>query len=155
MSEKEIYVRKILISIVLASVLAVVGFVLAGAMTMSDASSNTASNRIVTGEYHGDGPGKMMFTAVITNGKIQVDLKVESGEEGDSDVYGKYWAGTFDTSNTSDTFTVVSTADNKILAKSVFGSQDDTKSFTYNNGVLSFGFAMDLTGTKTTVHLSK
>lgn len=146
--------RKTLISVLVTAALAVVAYVLTGAF-VSDATPKPASNHILTGEYHQiEGPKGMIFTAVITDGEIQVDLKMEGGD-GDSDVYGIYWVGTFNTSNTSDTFTVVSTADNKKLEKSVFGSQDDTKSFTYKNGKLSFGFSIDLTGLKTTVVLSK
>lgn len=147
--------RKYLISALVAAVFAVAAFLIVSPMAVGSDKPKTATNSVVTGEYNQvKGPKGMTFTAVITDGTIKVDLKIEGGE-GDSDAYGKYWVGTFDTSNTSDTFTVVSTADNKKLGKSVLGSLDDTKSFKYKNGNLSFWFAVDSAGLKTTVVLAK
>lgn len=147
-------VRKILISVLVTAALAVVAYVLTGAF-VSDATPGSASNRIITGEYHQvEGPRGMTFTAVITHGKIQIDQKMEGGE-GDSDYHGVYWSGTFDTDNTSGSFTVVSTANKKKQDASLLGSLDSKKKFTYKDGDLSFPFSMGLLGIDTTIHLSK
>jgi hypothetical protein len=146
--------RKILISVLTIAVVAVVAFMVTGAMADSS-PKNTASNTVLTGTYHqtNNGIPHTEMSAVVTNGKIEVTLKLDSGQEGDSDVTGIYWAGTFDISNTSDSFSVVSQADKDKLELSVVGSQDSTKKFDYDNGDLNFLFSM--MGMTTTVHLSK
>jgi hypothetical protein len=113
------------------------------------------SNRIVTGEYNqtANGVKGVVMSAVVTDGKITVNMLLDPGSEGDSKAEGTYWRGSFDTSNTSDWFTVTSDADLEMLNTSILGSQDDTKTFTYKNGDLSFPFEM--VGIKTTVHLQK
>lgn len=145
--------RKLLISILTVVLLAVVGFVLTGAMT-SNASPKTASNRILTGEYHQTkGMPNTTMSATIADGKIKVSLRLDSGEEGDSNVYRTFWQGTFDTSNTSDTFTTISKPDVKVVNSSLYGSSETSKKFTYKNGDLSYEFS--ILGASTTVHLSK
>jgi hypothetical protein len=146
--------RKYLISILGIAALAVATFLLTGAF-VSDATPKSASNRIVTGEYHqvSNGIKGTYMSAVVTNDRIVVTLKLDSGEEGDSDATGTFWDGTFDTSSTLDSFTVVSDPDLEHLNTSILGSSEDSKEFTYKNGDLSFQFSM--LGLNTTVHLSK
>jgi hypothetical protein len=146
--------RKTLISILVTAALAVVAYVLTGAF-VSDATPKPASNRVLTGDYHqtANGIPNTKMSAVITDGNIEVTLVLDSGAEGDSDVTGLYWTGSFDTSNTSDSFSVASKADTKALDASLFGSQADTKVFDYDRGDLNFTFT--IRGMTTTVHLSK
>lgn len=118
----------------------------------------SASNNALTGEYlQTNDTGNAYFSGEVTDGKIKIVLRLHdpAQNEGDADAAGTYWVGSFDTSNVSDNFTTVSDADKKALEFAILGSQDDTKKFTYKNGDLSFEFAMDSTGVKTTVHLSK
>lgn len=140
-------------SALIAASFAVVAFLIVSPLVL-DETATPASNRVVTGEYHQTKgmPGTTM-SATVTDGKIKVVLLLDSGEEGDSDASGTYWVGSFDTSNTSDSFTVISKADTKTLDASLLGSRDDTKTFTYKNGDLSFDFTM--MGTTTTVHMTK
>lgn len=77
------------------------------------------------------------MTAEISANHIQVMLY-------SSTVNGLYWDGTFNANNSSK---IVSIADEKAL------SQDSTKTFHYENGVLSYDFTM--LGKNYTVHLSR
>lgn len=60
-----------------------------------------------------------------------------------------YWQGTIPTPDTTDDkYDFTSEADTEALSKSIMGSQDKTKDFKYENGVLSFDFtAMGTTKT--------
>lgn len=145
--------RKRLISVTVATVIAVVAFLITGALLMDD-KPDTASNNRVTGAYHQtQGMPNTKMSATVSDGQIEITLTLESGEEGDSDATGKYWVGTFDTSNTSDSFTVISKVDRNALNGSMFQSQDATKKILWVDGDLSFEFTVQ--GTKSIVHLSK
>lgn len=150
--------RKFVIPVLLAVVAALIGYLGVTAVAQGDDKPKSASNHALTGEYHQtDGPKNMDFAAVIVNGKIQVDMTMGK-DEGDSNLHGVYWVGSFDTSNVSDAFDVTSKTSDKDknrLGGSFLGSQDSEKQFTYKNGVLSFEFRMDSAGIKTTVYLSK
>jgi hypothetical protein len=150
--------RKFVIPVLLAVVAALIGYLGVTAVAQGDDKPKSASNHVVTGEYHQtDGPKNMDFVAVITGGKIQVDMTMGK-DEGDSNLHGVYWIGSFDTSNVSDTFDVTSKTSDKDknqLGGSLLGSQSSEKQFTYKNGVLSFEFVMKSAGIKTTVYLSK
>ena len=53
-----------------------------------------------------------------------------------------YWQGTVSTPDTTDDrYNFTSEADTEALSKSIMGSQDKTKDFKYENGVLSFDFS--------------
>ena len=60
-----------------------------------------------------------------------------------------YWQGTVPAPDTTDNkYNFTSEADTEALSKSIMGSQDKTKDFKYENGVLSFDFtAMGTTKT--------
>lgn len=137
------------------SVLLLVAAAVATGIAYSDTgfdAANIKTSTVPTGEYHqtANGVNGAFMSAVVSDGKIEVTLKLDSGEEGDSDATGTYWVGSFDRSKAP---TIVSDADLKDLNTSMFGSQDDTKTFTYDHGDLSFPFEM--LGIKTTVHLTK
>lgn len=53
-----------------------------------------------------------------------------------------YWQGTIPAPDTTDDkYNFTSEADTEALSKSIMGSQDKTKDFKYENGVLSFDFS--------------
>lgn len=136
------------------SVLLAVAFAVAAGIAYSDTgfdAANIKSSNVPTGAYHqtDNGVKGVIMSANVEDDKITIDMILDSGEEGDSKAEGTYWKGSFDTSKT----TIVSDADLQVLNTSVLGSKDDTKTFTYDHGDLSFPFEM--LGIKTTVHLSK
>ena len=95
--------------------------------------------------------GDILAEAEISNvGSIQINLRTR-------DSSSIYWMGSFDTSKDgSKPFELTSLADpdaQKVMAKSLFGSQDQSKEFAYKNGELSYKFTM--LGTTTTVRLTK
>jgi hypothetical protein len=92
--------------------------------------------------------GIIMSASVNRNNTIQINM--ETRDSGG----GIYWMGSFDSGNSPKTsFTTVSLADPDAMKWEIFSSQDQTKSFTYKNGDLSYKFSM--MGTTTTVHLRK
>lgn len=126
--------------------------VLVGGGTYALISNADAAEDSVSGEYHQTkGPKDMTFTAVVADNSIQIDLKIEGGE-GDSDVHGTYWVGSFNANGSS---AIISKADKGKLNASLLGSQDDTKAFELKGNKLRFEFAMDIAGLKTTVVLTK
>lgn len=65
-----------------------------------------------------------------------------------------YWAGTYVApSEATDSYTWDSIADKDKTSKSMLASGDDTKTFTYSNGVLSY--SASAMGTTTTVEMKK
>lgn len=85
------------------------------------------------------------FKATIESDTIKVNLKTRDSE-------GLYWAGTF-SSVLDENKQIKSVGDKGLLEKSVFGSLDESKAFTYNKGDLVFKFTM--LGTGTEVRLKK
>lgn len=68
------------------------------------------------------------------------------------DTKSLYWSGTAETPD-ADPFTWDSVADHEKTDASIMGSMDDTKTFTYDNGELSFDVSM--MGTTMTVRMEK
>lgn len=88
------------------------------------------------------------MTAEITAGHIQINNVPRSGTS------AIYWLGTFDTDkSTSKAFKTKSLGDQDAMAMSIFASQDETKQFTYKDGVISFKYS--ILGTTSTVKLAK
>jgi hypothetical protein len=146
-------IRKIIPSILIAIVGVIAYFavpVLFGAGT-SSASPSIVLDGVYT-QTQNDIPNTIM-TAVVEDNTIEITLRLDSHEEGDSDVVGTYWAGTFDTGNPTNSFGIVSKGNQEAMSKSLFGSQDPTKTFAYKDGDLSFDFSM--LKLSTVVHLSK
>lgn len=94
--------------------------------------------------------GVVMEAEVHRGNTIQVNMKTR-------DSSSIYWMGSFESAkNPRFGFETVSQADpdaQKVLAGSLFGSQDTSKTFKYERGDLSFKFAM--MGTTSTIHLRK
>lgn len=147
--------RKFLIPLASVVTIAIIGFLLATSVIEDGTARATTSNNILTGDYHQvkNKDASTQFSATIREGEIKIVLLMDSGEEGDADAAGTYWAGTFDTSNTSDVFQVLSQGDTETMSYSVLGSQDKTKVFEYDNGILSFRFTV--MGITETIYLSK
>jgi len=111
---------------------------------------------VVDGDYHqiNNSYPTAKFVAEVYGGQIDITLKLDSGEEGDSSAVGTYWVGTFPRpDHPDDKFDVTSVGDVRTMKSSVLGSQDPTKEFHFKDGVITFKFKM--MGTTSTVHLSK
>lgn len=70
------------------------------------------------------------------------------------DTKSLYWQGTVPVPDTTDDkYDFTSEADTEALSQSLFGSQDKTKDFKYENGVLSFDFSA--LGTTKTIKMER
>lgn len=139
-----------LIAVVIA---AITGGGIYTVVSSSDASGSTSTPKApatLIGNWHQtDGAEGILMNAEISAGSIQINMQPR-----DSKSSSVYWMGTFDTDkNSTGLWSTVSKADPDAAAKSLFGSLDKTKEFTYKSGDLSFEFTM--MGTTSTVHLSK
>jgi hypothetical protein len=119
------------------------------AMSLSACGDSSSSKPVapakpqsMTGTWQSTNPP---MTAHISNGQIEINVI-----ENDPD--GLYWKGTFDTS-IADGSTFVSKGDTAAMGASMMGSEDSTKSFTYQNGELSYTFGMR--GKTYSVHLKR
>lgn len=91
--------------------------------------------------------GDMLAKASITPGSIQINLDTR-------DESRVYWLGTFNSDqDTNKTFKVESKGDPDAMGMSLFGSRDKSKTFTYQDGEISYKFTM--MGTTKTVRLAK
>ena len=88
-------------------------------------------------------------TAVITGDTIEIYWVSETDES-----KSLYWAGTFTAPTTADEpYTWESTNDHTKTDSAILASTDETKSFTYENGQISYEVSM--LGTTKTTHLEK
>jgi len=76
--------------------------------------------------------GDIHFVAHIKNNQIQMDLVTP-------DMSGLYWTGTWPKSHNN---IFVSKANRGVLANAVFGSDQNTKAFSYSHRTLRFSFVM-------------
>ncbi len=142
------------VTALLGALLVIVAIV--GLSSNSDSSTAVAASKISTsvpiGVYHQvkSGIPRAIMTATVSDGSIYVLLKLDSDDEGDSDVTGTFWEGTFDA---KDAPHIVSKPDQDKLDRSLLASSETTKTFTYANGELTFQFS--IMGVSTTVHLEK
>ena len=90
--------------------------------------------------------GSFDMTAHIVDHQIQITWVSD-------DTKALYWKGTFPTDVMKDDVTIVSKGDRQALDASMLGSQDKTKKFHYDNGVLSYEFSV--MGVSKTIHLEK
>lgn len=89
----------------------------------------------------------VLMTASVSPGSIQINMESR-------DSSSIYWLGTFDTDkNPNTSFKTESIGDSDAMSMSIFGSQDKTKLFSYENGKISYKFTM--LKTTTTVYLAK
>jgi hypothetical protein len=108
----------------------------------------------ITGEYHQvrSGIPNTEMSATVSDGAINIQLRLGPASD-DDPVTGIFWDGTFDTTQTGDSFNVVSRPDKNVLDMSMLASSETTKKFAYNRGDLSFQFS--IMGASTIVHMSK
>lgn len=119
-------------------ILFAIGAVLGMSACDNDPVSKSAGNtQAVNGTYKADG-----FDATIQDNNIEVNIV-------DGDTSSLYWKGTFPSRDKN----VISEADTEALAGSMLGSQDKTKTFTVENGEVSF--KITIMGTSKIVHLKK
>jgi hypothetical protein len=120
-------------------------------------ASATAGNPHATDPVAWDGPwtaqvGEARFEAIVTGNEITITLNM-STTAGDG---GLYWKGTFPApaiATQGSVFDINSTGDTAAMGESLYGSQDPTKVFTFDNGKLTFKFT--IAGVRTTVPLEK
>lgn len=86
------------------------------------------------------------FQADVTATDISVSLTMDESS-------ALYWKGTFAGEDVTEGQKITSDADVEALSKSLFGSQDETKVFTYKDGQLTFPFS--IMGVSQTVKLVK
>lgn len=87
------------------------------------------------------------MSADISGNTIRIEMTL-NGEK------GHYWVGSFNPGDDiTKSFEVVSNVNSDELSGSLFRSKDQTKTFTYQDGDLSFEFT--IRGMKTVVHLSR
>lgn len=103
----------------------------------------------LTGEWQCDPTDGTYLKATISNGVIEIDWVFV--EENKSAIYwvGSYNAPTTDTNE----YSWVSNNDHEQTETSILASTDETKEFTYNNGVISFSASMQ--GVSKTFELKK
>jgi len=143
----------------LSKLLASLGVLVAIVTLSACGSSHTTSTQLaatkanvsvdLNGTWHQSNVGIRGITMVahIADGSIEIDMKL-------NDESGIYWVGDFApppaVSNSSE---VTSDGDVETMSLDILASQDLTKTFTYNNGELSFPFS--IMGESTVVQLSK
>ena len=106
----------------------------------------------LSGKWHATNSGDeaaATMEAEIKDGTITIYL-INKKE----DTKMLYWQGTVPTPDTTeDKYDFTSEADTEALSKSIMGSQDKTKDFKYENGVLSFDFTA--LGTTKTIKMER
>lgn len=86
------------------------------------------------------------FDAQVAEGRIKINIV--NPKTGSSSLY---WDGTAPAVGVEGQF--ISEANTEALKKSMLGSQDETKTFTYDGDTLSFSFTM--MGNTTVIHLDR
>jgi hypothetical protein len=135
--------------LVLLALLAVfVGAVTLASCGHSHGVSNSKNPTTMVGEWrqtNANSDGWM--TASISGNSIRVNLR---GRDSNS----IFWVGSFDTSRRPHgTFKVVSIGDQRAMKWALMASSEKRKTFSYDNGVLSFGFSA--LNSSTTIHMTK
>lgn len=100
------------------------------------------------GTWHQTSENALGITMVATVTKDKIVIAMTFG---DNDDHGLYWQGTFQDNATS--ATIISQGDKMEMDDSLFGSEDSSKVFTYNNGDLAFPSSFE--GVDSIIHLSK
>ena len=143
---------RLAVAIAIGLGIAVTVFTFLVAVNNANAGDANRIPKTLVGNWYQEGPGfdGVIMNAEISPGSIQVNMTMR-------DTHGIYWMGSFNTyHHTSETFRVTSMVDpdgKKILDKSLFGSSETTKNFSYKNGVLTFKFTM--LGMSADIHLTK
>lgn len=136
------------IAIAIAATVAAVAFIIVLITVLSGQPdvkvNNEQQNNVLSsasdfnGTWKYEDPSGQEFTAVIHNNAIEVDWLM------DAKTSGLYWKGDFETDDSDGS--ILSKADRDALSRSLVGSRDKTKIFTYSDGKLQFKFgAMGIT----------
>lgn len=91
------------------------------------------------------------MSAMITDGAIEVDMTT-------TDTSALYWKGTFAVGNVSvnmNDVEITSQGDTAIMAASLFGSQDDAKTFVYHPKNKTLTFKLTMLGTTQVITLRR
>lgn len=126
---------------------AVIAAIFLGAWVMNTDRSNAASNgsSSLIGSWHEVSSDKTQTDMIAEISADHIDVSINLG--GVTDLY---WTGTFNTDQTSNSFSVTSVV---LPNAEDHLSQDVTKAFNYKNGVLSYQFTV--LGVTNTIHLSR
>lgn len=146
--------KKIMLTVMGLALVAFVAIVAGCGTSTSAASTRTSvvplsAQASLDGTYHQTKSGipNIVMTAVVTNDNITITMTM-------SGTSGVFWDGTFDTQGVvSSPWNITSTRDAQAMSSDMYGSSEQTKTFTYNNGDLSYQFS--ILGVSTTVHMSK
>lgn len=115
-----------------AKTLLIVLLALIIAACLSACTKKDEASSDVTGEWAATVSG-YEFEAVVVDETIEIYLTFDGGR-------GLYWSGTFPESIEKDS-SAISTGDTALMDASLYGSQDDTKMFTYD-GDIEFPFSI-------------
>ena len=152
--------KKLIVPVVLAAVLALTGCGATGAAparTTPAAAEKVApveeapSAPDLTGEWKQSNSKSQtdFMTATIADGAISIDWELAS-----EDITAVYWVGTFEgPANATEPHTWTSLRDAAAMETAILSSGDDTKEFTYKDGVISF--TVSIQGESATVDLTK
>jgi hypothetical protein len=136
----------VFVSLLAALALFVGGFVLVGNLTrttdprrISAAAVVKSVSMVGTWTQTNSVDGILMTAVIMADGKISIDMNSDP-------VAGAYWVGSFQTSAIDGNIVSTAYGDPQL-------SQDTNKTFTYNDGDLSFQFSM--LGQTATIHLQR
>jgi len=146
--------RKNLANIIVLALVAVTVFSAVLFTSHSSKAATTVSAAPVSydGTWTGatqKGSGDLDGLNVIAKIHDQIVFNFHSPE---ADVDLLFWAGTFPANTGS---TIVSVADHKVMDKSIFASEDATKTFIYKDGTLQLKLMVDKTGESQILSLKK
>ena len=103
----------------------------------------------LTGTWKSDENEGAWMEATISDNVISIDWVTDEGK-----TKATYWVGSYDVPTTdTNEYSWVSNNDHEQTETSILASTDETKEFTYNNGVISFSASMQ--GVSKVVELKK
>lgn len=103
----------------------------------------------LTGTWKSDENEGTWMEATISDNVISIDWVTDEGK-----TKATYWVGSYDAPTTANSeYSWVSNNDHEQTETSILASTDETKEFTYNNGVISFSASMQ--GVSKTFELKK
>ena len=111
----------------------------AGTLLVSACGGKTAAPKeppVLTGDWKETGDKSAYHYAIITGNTIEIYAQ-------SADTRSLYWAGTFIPPETAEEpYTWTSEADRTKLDRALFGSQSNSKDFTYEKGILSYPYSI-------------
>jgi hypothetical protein len=134
--------------------IATLGFLGMGNGAMSPNDTSWASKTLV-GTWHETPETNLPLNMVADISNDHISITMYASQPGDSfTVSGLYWDGTFDAHHDlRNPFSIVSVANRDVMKGKAMTSHNNTKTFTYNNGQLSYDFTA--LGVTSTVYLAR